>query len=67
VDFKDLIVTIQTARQMLSFKLKNKTTSQLELLEDDVVGNSKTDRKTQLAVDSRMAEFYNAILHFELN
>ena len=67
VDFKDLIVTIQTARRMLSFELKNKNTSQMEVLEDEVVGNSKTDRQTQLAVDGRMAELYNAILHFELN
>ena len=67
MDFKDLIVTIQTARRMLSFELKNKNTSQMEVLEDEVVGNSKTDRQTQLAVDGRMAELYNAILHFELN
>nr|CAH0104285.1 unnamed protein product [Daphnia galeata] len=67
VDFKDLIVTIQTARRMLSFELKNKNTSQMEVQEDEVVGNSKTDRQTQLAVDSRMVELYNAILHFELN
>ena len=67
VDFKDLIVTIQTARRMLSLELKNKNTSQMEVLEDEAVGNSKTDRQTQLAVDGRMAELYNAILHFELN
>jgi hypothetical protein len=28
------------------------------------IGNSKTDRQTQLAVDSRTAELYNSILHF---
>ena len=67
MDFKDLIVTIQTARRMLSFELKNKNTSKMEVIEDKVVGNSKTDRKTQLAVDSRMVELYNAIMHFELN
>jgi hypothetical protein len=67
LDFKDLIVTIQTARRMLLFELKNKTTSQLEILEGDVLGNSKTNRKTQLAVDNRMVELYNAIPHFELN
>ncbi len=66
VDFKDLIGTIQSARRILSFELKNKELNQIEV-PDEIVGYSRADRKTQLAVDSRMAELYNTILNFELN
>jgi hypothetical protein len=65
VDFKELIGTIQSARRILSFELKNKELNQIEV--PDKVEGHRADRKTQLAVDSRMAELYNAILNFELN